>query len=151
MSSLDQKTRKNVAQNLLGENGHVRRHNQTVVLVTSAVELLYLADSLSLFAADGSVVSSSPLDSPNDVPEVLEDEYVQHRIIEKGEARTNVTSVSDNGAGQKETARQIGDRSIWWYYAESIGTWRTITAIIIIAVNVLASNFPSQYFGTVLI
>ena len=41
--------------------------------------------------------------------------------------------------------RQFHDFSVWKYYMKAIGCRRVISAMVFIALNVMASNFPSTY------
>jgi hypothetical protein len=112
------------------------------------VDHVSLADNIILLNADGSLAySGTPQESNFVKPDNVPTERADSDIIEcSNEEDKEHISTTKYGNNEKHgLSRQVGDFSVWWYYAKSIGAWRTIAAITIITVNVVASNFPSTY------
>jgi hypothetical protein len=119
------------------------------------VDHVHLADRVILLNANGSLAfSGNPQSTAHletRITEVFPTEEKNSNIIDdlknENPNKPVISPKPKPKEQQEDPSRQLGDISIWWYYARSIGAWRVIAAMAIITVNVVASNLPSTYIS----
>jgi hypothetical protein len=115
------------------------------------VDHVYLADNVILLNVDGSLAFSGIPEDSNlikaELSKIVPTEREDSGITDHSSNEENKQPISmprsESNREKNDPTRQVGDFSVWWYYAKSIGAWRAIAAITIITINVVASNFPS--------
>ncbi|OAA36246.1 ABC transporter, transmembrane domain, type 1 [Metarhizium rileyi] len=133
-SSLDAQTSSAVRERLLGANGLIRQHMQTVFLVSNDHgHVLEFGSYLQLSESDGYIGSLKPLGNNNPSPAVTDktlpskdEAAVPPRIGISGELEDGP---GDSGKGFEDLRRKNGDASVYKYYFASAG-------YLIIGVNV---------------
>ncbi|KAF2668989.1 P-loop containing nucleoside triphosphate hydrolase protein [Microthyrium microscopicum] len=143
-SSLDQPTRLRIAQRLLG---HTKQHGFTLVFISNDTTLAQFADEI--FVLENGTIricQTSPVMMSTDLtPEF--DAHKEDKVDLPISKLPGTGSAVDESRSIPKVAsegnkRQVGDYSVWVYYAKSIGLFHCFMMLLFTIVAVMAANFP---------
>ncbi|PNP46855.1 hypothetical protein TGAMA5MH_01807 [Trichoderma gamsii] len=161
-SGLDANTEDTVFDNLLSQEGILRKANMTIVLASSDYRRVPYADQIILLNEQGQLQYAGSVDDLKenaDFKWLLGDSAAKAnkrskeditKNKRKSEPSTNsapdvVAAAELTGALQTDAARQMGDSAVYKFYLESAG-WPTIIAFTIgIIVFAFCDSFPSVW------
>ncbi|KYK57377.1 ABC transporter [Drechmeria coniospora] len=168
-SGLDANTEDLVFDNLLGENGLLRKANITVIVATSDVRRVPFADKIVVLNEHGQLRFAG---LPAELKQATDLDWAVGEIYSRGApdskpgakrskgnadakedgrrpAVTNTASALQEAVDmveiQANSARQVGDSAVYGFYAKSAG-WFTMTSFIIsICIFAFCDSFPSVW------
>ncbi|KND86897.1 Canalicular multispecific organic anion transporter 2 [Tolypocladium ophioglossoides CBS 100239] len=172
-SGLDANTEDVVFDNLLGEDGLVRKANMTVIVVSSDVRRVPYADKVVVLNENGQLrYAGSPADlkqatdldwaigktqtknsraGAKDTRQSQEasdgdgDELRETHTNPGAESEAVVQGVMQSAEVEADSARQMGDSAVYKFYAQSAGWFTMTTFIISICIFAFCDTFPSVW------
>ncbi|KUJ09683.1 uncharacterized protein LY89DRAFT_761311 [Mollisia scopiformis] len=148
LSGVGKATKDMVLKRLFGREGLFHRLSATVILATSAVEYLPMADHIILLAKDKTIRQGTYQEfeqscfPPPATTEKATNSFHPHR--ETRQAARDLSTLLDKYILSDETqdlTRQTGDFAIYSYYLTSVGTWKILAFIFFCLLTALASSF----------
>ncbi|KAJ5618483.1 ABC transporter integral membrane type 1, partial [Penicillium herquei] len=155
-SGLDRTTEEAIVKSLLIPGGLLRRMGITVIMTTNSVSRLSLADNIIALSKTGTIVEQGSY------KELMESasSFIHTLSIPKGSDEADDDSESATAEGLKthrlisladldidapppQDGRRTGDLSIYWYYAQVLGLWRSIIFVLLISCYVVGITMPS--------
>ncbi|KAG9258286.1 multidrug resistance-like protein [Emericellopsis atlantica] len=157
-SGIDASTEDALFMGLLGPNGLLRSSNMTTIMTSSSTRVLAFADRLITMNQEGHVTDMKDLNTAEGdtiASEVLEKiGRWAEREAHEGGPRT-AAAAALRGDGQPETdlmttteaqadaARQVGDASVYKYYAKAAGYRTLVGFVVAMSVFAFCDAFPS--------
>ncbi|KAE8415945.1 putative multidrug resistance protein [Aspergillus pseudocaelatus] len=152
LSALDMQTQEMIIARLLSDNGIFRQLGTTVVLTTHNPQLLKVADSVISPSADGQVeLQTMGMDAIQYAAIIrgIEDTGAEEGGL-KEKTCDEAARSSDgpgNEVGNEDRTRQIGDLSVYSYYARIIGPFLCSVFLFAHAFLAFAENFPRVWLS----
>ncbi|KAJ5435683.1 ABC transporter integral membrane type 1 [Penicillium cf. griseofulvum] len=155
MSALDAHTQEMIIQRLLSRDGIFRQLGTTVVLTTHNSRLLEIADSVISLTSDGRVdlqtTGSEAMLSTNFwQTRQYSDLQMQDDIDDKPNDHSNTIASNSDPIGEIENmdrTRQTGDLSVYYYYAQTVGTVVCAVFLVEHAFLAFAESFPQVWLS----
>ncbi|KAJ6134374.1 ABC transporter integral membrane type 1 [Penicillium sp. IBT 18751x] len=156
-SGLDRTTEDTVFNNLLASGGLLRRMGTTIIMTSNNVSRLSSADHIIALSKSGTIVEQGSYKELMVRPE----SYIHSLSIPEGSRRAveddlEITAVADPKMHRPlslaaldlempppQDGRRTGDMSIYWYYIQILGFWRSLIFILLIASYVVGITFPT--------
>ncbi|KAJ5674930.1 ABC transporter integral membrane type 1 [Penicillium maclennaniae] len=156
-SGLDRTTEDVVFNNLLASGGLLRRTGTTIIMTSNNVSRLSSADHIIALSKSGTIVEQGSYKELMVRPE----SYIHSLSVPEGSRRTveddlEITAVADPNMHRPlslaaldlempppQDGRRTGDMSIYWYYIQILGFWRSLIFILLIASYVVGITFPT--------
>ncbi|KAJ5715595.1 ABC transporter integral membrane type 1 [Penicillium malachiteum] len=155
-SGLDRTTEEAIVKSLLIPGGLLRRMGITIIMTTNSVSRLSLADNIIALSKTGTIVEQGSykelMESPNSfihtlsIPKGSEGaEDDSENATAEGPKTHRLISMADLDieAPPPQDGRRTGDLSIYWYYAQVLGLWRSIIFVVLISCYVVGITMPS--------
>ncbi|KAH8805474.1 putative ABC multidrug transporter [Xylogone sp. PMI_703] len=149
-SGLDSTTEEVVFNGLFSEEGLFRKHKTTVVLATNAVHRLSAADYIIALGSNGQIMEKGSFEELN-----ASKGYIQSLALSKRKASsTRAPSAAPSKSELPNTAleggaaggdRRIGDFTIYKYYIQTFGWWRTLILVFFAATYGFGAIFPQVW------
>ncbi|KAE8358078.1 putative multidrug resistance protein [Aspergillus caelatus] len=152
LSALDMQTQEMIIARLLSDNGIFRQLGTAVVLTTHNPQLLKVADSVISLSADGQVeLQTMGMDAIQYAAIIrgIEDTGAEEGGL-KEKTCDEAARSSDgpgNEVGNEDRTRQIGDLSVYSYYARIIGPFLCTVFLFAHAFLAFAENFPRVWLS----
>ncbi|RMZ42989.1 iron ABC transporter [Aspergillus flavus] len=152
LSALDMQTREMIIARLLSDDGIFRQLGTTVVLTTHNPQLLKVADSVISLSADGQVeLQTTGRDAIPyaAIPHGREDTDAREGGLNEKTWDKAADSSDDpvNEVKDEDRARQIGDLSVYYYYARIVGPFLCTMFLLAHAFLAFAENFPRVWLS----
>ena len=152
LSGLDNHTERVIFRRLFGHDGYLRRANAVTILVSNMTRQLQQADHVYVMGDDGMLRYKATADLavlPKEAQKPSKDEREDFDQYENMPAAKNayafsaITPFRMNNA-EESKSRQIGDRSVYKYYARSIGGTRCLIYLGSAIVVIFFVKFPGE-------
>ncbi|KAJ1705500.1 hypothetical protein NYO67_12338 [Aspergillus flavus] len=152
LSALDMQTREMIIARLLSDDGIFRQLGTTVVLTTHNPQLLKVADSVISLSADEQVeLQTTGRDAIPyaAIPHGREDTDAREGGLNEKTWDKAADSSDDpvNEVKDEDRARQIGDLSVYYYYARIVGPFLCTMFLLAHAFLAFAENFPRVWLS----
>ncbi|KAJ5727035.1 ABC transporter integral membrane type 1 [Penicillium malachiteum] len=155
-SGLDRTTEEAIVKSLLIPGGLLRRMGITIIMTTNSVSRLSLADNIIALSKTGTIVEQGSYKELMESPS----SFIHNLSIPKGSEGAEDESENTKGETPKthrlismadldieapppQDGRRTGDLSIYWYYAQVLGLWRSIIFVLLISCYVVGITMPS--------
>ncbi|KAJ6023717.1 ABC transporter integral membrane type 1 [Penicillium herquei] len=155
-SGLDRTTEEAIVKSLLVPGGLLRRMGITIIMTTNSVSRLSLADNIIALSKTGTIVEQGSykelMESPSSFIHTLaiprgseEAEEDSEDATAEGPKTHRLISMADLDieAPPPQDGRRTGDLSIYWYYAQVLGLWRSVIFVLLISCYVVGITMPS--------
>ncbi|KAJ6139789.1 ABC transporter integral membrane type 1 [Penicillium samsonianum] len=155
MSALDAETQEIIIQRLLSRDGIFRQLGTTVVLTTHNSRLLGIADSVVSLTSDGRVdlqtTGSEAIRNTNFwQARRYSDGKIQDDLNDKPNDHSNTMASNSDPVSENENmdrTRQIGDLSVYFYYARTVGPVLCGVFLVGHVLLAFAENFPQVWLS----
>ncbi|KAB8278602.1 P-loop containing nucleoside triphosphate hydrolase protein [Aspergillus minisclerotigenes] len=152
LSALDMQTQEMIIARILSDDGIFRQLGTTVVLTTHNPQLLKVADSVISLSADGQVelqTTGRDVILYAAIPRGREDtDAGEGGLNEKTWDKTaNLSDDPVNEVKDEDRTRQIGDLSVYYYYARVVGPFLCTVFLLAHAFLAFAENFPRVWLS----
>ncbi|KAJ9485611.1 hypothetical protein VN97_g7741 [Penicillium thymicola] len=154
MSALDSQTQEMIIQRLFSRDGIFRQLGTTVVLTTHNSRLLGIADSVVSLTSDGRVdlqTTGSEAISNTNLWKArhYSDAQIQDGLNGNSDHPKTIASNSDpiGDIENMDRTRQIGDLSIYYYYAQTVGPVLCAVFLVGQVSSAFAENFPQVWLS----
>ncbi|KAJ5163601.1 ABC transporter integral membrane type 1 [Penicillium coprophilum] len=154
MSALDAQTQEMIIQRLLSHDGIFRQLGTTVVLTTHNSRHLGIADSVVSLTSDGRVdLQTTGIEAIRNQnfwqARKYSDPQIQDDNNKPNDHSSIMASNSDpiNDIENMDRTRQIGDLSVYYYYARTVGPVLCALFLVGHALLAFAENFPQVWLS----
>ncbi|KAB8254971.1 P-loop containing nucleoside triphosphate hydrolase protein [Aspergillus pseudonomiae] len=152
LSALDMQTQEMIIARLLSNDGIFRQLGITVILTTHSPRLLKVADSVISLSADGQIeLQTTGKDAIQYAAIIRENEDTDAGAVDPNEKTWDKAASSSNNAVNEveddDRTRQIGDLSVYYYYARIVGPSLCTMFLLAHALLAFAENFPRVWLS----
>ncbi|PYH89693.1 putative multidrug resistance protein [Aspergillus ellipticus CBS 707.79] len=151
LSALDVRTQSMIIERLLSRDGIFRELKTTVVLVTHNVQLLRIADSVVSLGLNGQIELQTT--AGDEIGHLILTQSLQSSDQSQKDDLDETNSFSESTLGPTDDmenlndARQVGDLSVYLYYARIVGPVLFAAFISCQAFLAFAENFPRVWLS----
>ena len=149
LSGLDNHTERVVFNRIFGPNGYLRRMNAAAILVSNLPRQLEQADAIYELGHDGMLLHKPygnvavHLQGDQGAPEEAESSDDYNTNVKKNHA-FGATALPRKNNAEEMKSRQIGDKSVYKYYAQSTGFVSCAIFLVSISTVVFFMKFPRK-------
>ncbi|KAJ5992424.1 ABC transporter integral membrane type 1 [Penicillium sp. IBT 35674x] len=155
MSALDAQTQDIIIERLLSVRGILRQLGTTVILTTHNSRLLEIADSVVSLSPDGRVelqTTGSDTIRNSNIWQARQysDPQIQDNLNDRSNEHTSTRASNSDSVSDTESmdrTRQIGDLSVYYYYARTVGPGLCAVFLTGHVLLAFAENFPQVWLS----